>query len=55
MIGSDSGEIPWVIETTGPGLVFRDGDDSALADGLSELRADRDLRLRLAETGTMHT
>jgi glycosyltransferase involved in cell wall biosynthesis len=51
VIGSDSGEIPWVIQTTGGGLVFPEGDDSALADQLSRLRDDRDLWVRLAEQG----
>jgi glycosyltransferase involved in cell wall biosynthesis len=51
VIGSDSGEIPWVIETTGGGLVFSEDDDSALAEQLSRLRDDNDLRLRLADQG----
>jgi glycosyltransferase involved in cell wall biosynthesis len=51
VVGSDSGEIPWVIDTTGGGLVFPEGDVGALAQKLSELRANPDLRARLATTG----
>jgi glycosyltransferase involved in cell wall biosynthesis len=51
VVGSDSGEIPWVIEETGGGLVFPEGDSAALADRLARLRADPGLRRRLAETG----
>jgi glycosyltransferase involved in cell wall biosynthesis len=51
VVGSDSGEIPWVIETTGGGLVFSEDDDSALAEQLSRLRDDNDLRSRLADQG----
>jgi glycosyltransferase involved in cell wall biosynthesis len=51
VIGSDSGEIPWVIELTGGGLVFGEGDIHALAQKLTELRRDPALRARLASTG----
>jgi glycosyltransferase involved in cell wall biosynthesis len=51
VIGSDSGEIPWVIETTGGGLVFPEGDDAALAERLAQLRETPDLRLHLADQG----
>jgi glycosyltransferase involved in cell wall biosynthesis len=51
VVGSDSGEIPWVIETTGGGLVVPEGDDEALADRLSQLRRDPGLRDTLARRG----
>jgi glycosyltransferase involved in cell wall biosynthesis len=51
VVGSDSGEIPWVIELTGGGLTFPEGDAAALAERLSKLRGDPALRLRLAQTG----
>ncbi|MHB8185472.1 MAG: glycosyltransferase [Dermatophilaceae bacterium] len=51
VVGSDSGEIPWVIETTGGGLVFPEGDDAALADRLKKLRGDPELSHMLAERG----
>src|SRR5437588_5461095 len=51
VVGSDSGEIPWLIELTGGGLVFAEGDDVALAERLEELRADPALRARLAAGG----
>lgn len=51
VIGSSSGAIPWVIELTGGGRVFPEGDDVALAGILSEFHADPALRARLAETG----
>jgi glycosyltransferase involved in cell wall biosynthesis len=51
VVGSDSGEIPWVIETTGGGLVVPEGDDEALADRLGQLRRDPGLRDTLARRG----
>ncbi len=51
VVGSDSGEIPWLIELTGGGLVFPEGDAAALAERLGQLRADPVLRSRLARTG----
>jgi glycosyltransferase involved in cell wall biosynthesis len=51
VVGSDSGEIPWLIELTGGGLVFPEGDAAALAARLTELREDPELRRRLASTG----
>lgn len=51
VVGSDSGEIPWVIGLTGGGLVFPEGDVGALAARLGELRASPELRRRLADAG----
>jgi glycosyltransferase involved in cell wall biosynthesis len=51
VVGSDSGEIPWLIELTGGGLVFPEGSVDALAGRLGELRADPALRARLASQG----
>jgi len=51
VIGASSGEIPWVIETTGGGVVFPEGDDAALARAIAQLRADPARRDRLAATG----
>jgi glycosyltransferase involved in cell wall biosynthesis len=51
VVGSDSGEIPWLIELTGGGLVFPEGDSDALADALRRLRADPAWRHELARTG----
>lgn len=51
VIGSDSGEIPWVIESTGGGLVFPEGDVDALAASLAELQASPERREELASTG----
>jgi glycosyltransferase involved in cell wall biosynthesis len=51
VIGSDSGEIPWVINTTGGGLLFPEGDVDALANALFELRADPAVREALAGKG----
>jgi glycosyltransferase involved in cell wall biosynthesis len=51
VVGSDSGEIPWVIEVTAGGRVFPEGDVDALARLLSELRDDPGLRARMAERG----
>jgi glycosyltransferase involved in cell wall biosynthesis len=51
VIGSSSGEIPWVIETSGGGRIFPEGDTSALAEVLRELRAKPALRAELAQAG----
>jgi glycosyltransferase involved in cell wall biosynthesis len=51
VVGSDSGEIPWVIGATGGGLVVPEGDSRALAEALATLRDDAALRGRLARTG----
>jgi glycosyltransferase involved in cell wall biosynthesis len=50
-LGSDSGEIPWVIQTSGGGRTFPEGDDAALAAGVSELAGDQAERERLASVG----
>jgi glycosyltransferase involved in cell wall biosynthesis len=51
VIGSDCGEIPWVIETTGGGRVFREGDAGELAAILEDLRRQPEHRAELAERG----
>ncbi|HUA11758.1 MAG TPA: glycosyltransferase family 4 protein [Solirubrobacteraceae bacterium] len=51
VIGSDSGEIPWVIGLTGGGLVFPEGDTRALAQSLTALQGSPELRRDLAATG----
>jgi glycosyltransferase involved in cell wall biosynthesis len=49
VIGSDSGEIPNVIGTAG--LVFPEGDASALGQHLAKLMRDEALRVRLGKAG----
>jgi glycosyltransferase involved in cell wall biosynthesis len=51
VVGSDSGEIPWLIELTGGGLTFPEGDIDALSVRLDQMRYDPGLRARLAATG----
>ena len=51
VVGSDSGEIPWLIELTGGGLTFPEGDRDKLAERLGELRAEPTVRRELAERG----
>jgi glycosyltransferase involved in cell wall biosynthesis len=51
VIGSDSGEIPWLIELTGGGLVFPEGDRDALRARLTQLRDSPELRAELAARG----
>jgi glycosyltransferase involved in cell wall biosynthesis len=51
VVGSNSGEIPWLIELTGGGLVFAEGDREALAAALARLRAAPELRASLAASG----
>lgn len=51
VVGSDSGEIPWLIELTGGGLVFEEGDVDALSAALTRLRDQPELRASLARAG----
>jgi glycosyltransferase involved in cell wall biosynthesis len=51
VVGSDSGEIPWLIGLTGGGLTFPEGDRARLAARLSELRAAPELRRQLTRSG----
>lgn len=55
VIGSSSGEIPWVVSTTGGGVVFPEGDVEALADSIAKMHADPEARRRYAETGLAGT
>ncbi len=51
VVGSSSGEIPWVVGSTGGGLVFPESDAEALRRTLVRLRDDPRLRARLAAAG----
>jgi glycosyltransferase involved in cell wall biosynthesis len=51
VVGSSSGEIPWLVDLTGGGVIFPEGDREALAGRLAELRAEPALRRQLADTG----
>jgi glycosyltransferase involved in cell wall biosynthesis len=51
VVGADSGEIPWVVQVTGGGVIFPEGDDVALAKVLDALRKDPQRRAALAEEG----
>jgi glycosyltransferase involved in cell wall biosynthesis len=51
VVGSDSGEIPWLIGLTEGGLVFPEGDRAALAERLQRLRVSPELRRNLAASG----
>jgi glycosyltransferase involved in cell wall biosynthesis len=51
VVGSDSGEIPWLIGLTGGGLVFAEGNAVELAERLARLRDDPALGRELAARG----
>jgi len=51
VLGSDSGEIPHLIERTGGGLTFPEGDAAACACQLQRLLDDNELRTTLARRG----
>jgi glycosyltransferase involved in cell wall biosynthesis len=51
VVGSDSGEIPWVIESTGGGIVFPEGYATELAAILKMLREDDGRRRALGDAG----
>jgi L-malate glycosyltransferase len=51
VIGSNSGHIPHLIETTGGGFVFREGDSEDLALKLGEMLGDEGRRREMAVRG----
>src|SRR6185312_11890685 len=51
VIGAASGEIPWVITTSGGGLLYPEGDIDALARRIIEMHEDPAARRRFAEAG----
>lgn len=51
LVGSDSGNVPALIEDTGGGLVFREGDAEDLAQKLEALLSDPEGARALAERG----
>ena len=51
VVGSDSGEIPYLIQATGGGLTFPEGQPKALAEQLQQLILSPLLRLQLVERG----
>jgi glycosyltransferase involved in cell wall biosynthesis len=51
VVGSDSGAIPWLIELTGGGLTFPEGDVGALAMALTRMRDEPELRRTMAARG----
>jgi glycosyltransferase involved in cell wall biosynthesis len=51
VVGSDTGEIPWVISSTGGGLVFAEGDVHGLREALRRLQSSPALRSELASRG----
>ena len=51
VIGSDSGEIPYLIKKTGGGVIFPESNSEELANRLRQLIANKTLRQELAEQG----
>jgi glycosyltransferase involved in cell wall biosynthesis len=51
VLGSSSGEIPWVVETSGGGRIFPEGDIATLAHMIAGLRDDDAARAELARRG----
>jgi glycosyltransferase involved in cell wall biosynthesis len=51
VIGSSSGEIPWVIDSTGGGIVFEEGNLIALREAIAELRDSPTRRRELGLKG----
>jgi len=51
VIGSSSGQIPWVIESACGGEIFPEGDVDELVRRIEALAADRDRRRQLGEAG----
>jgi glycosyltransferase involved in cell wall biosynthesis len=55
VIGSDTGEIPWVIDQTGGGMVFPDGDSDSLAACIEQLRKSPEMRELYAKRGMLRS
>jgi glycosyltransferase involved in cell wall biosynthesis len=53
VVGSDSGEIPVLIESSGGGLVFPEKNPQALADSIRKLLLDPALREKMADDGRL--
>jgi glycosyltransferase involved in cell wall biosynthesis len=51
VVGSSSGEIPWVVGSTGGGVVVNEGAVDELATAIEGLRADPRRRRQLADNG----
>jgi glycosyltransferase involved in cell wall biosynthesis len=51
VVGADSGQIPLLIQETGGGIVFPEGDETALASALESLIRDPEARECLARRG----
>jgi glycosyltransferase involved in cell wall biosynthesis len=51
VLGSDSGEIPYLIQATGGGLTFQEGQPESLAQQLKHLIMNTSLRSKLVEKG----
>lgn len=51
IVGSTSGEIPWIVHSTGGGLLFDEGNVDQLAAALKALRDDPARRAQLGSTG----
>lgn len=51
VVGSDSGEIPYLVKATGGGLIFPEGQSRVLADQLQKILLNPSLRLHLAKEG----
>jgi len=51
VVGSSSGEIPWVVRETGGGVLFPEGDVDKLGEVLNHLRNNRPLLRQYADVG----
>ena len=54
VVGSDSGEIPFVVRATGGGTVFREGDPADFARALRRMITDSEARDRYRVKGQAH-
>jgi glycosyltransferase involved in cell wall biosynthesis len=51
VVGTDVGDIPWLVDDGQTGFVTRRGDDAKLVERMANLIADRDLCQRMGEAG----
>ncbi|WP_236625000.1 glycosyltransferase [Rhodopirellula sp. SWK7] len=51
VVGSDSGEIPTIIQKTGGGIAFREANPESCAEALRRMISDTDARCEMAESG----
>ena len=51
VVGTDVGDVRWLIESTGAGICIDAGDEDAFADACARILGEPELRRQLGEAG----